>query len=558
MRSVPSSATQNSVRRPSATTTPRAPPASATRTCSSIATVGSIRARATSRPSRFQLGGQARRQRIVVGQRQQDDARMRRRRARRRRAPRQACARRGRARGNAAAASTNRRQISDRGCRGQSGVRPVGERRQVAVGGGACSRIVACFDPRLQQKAGRLARERAVRETLHVADRTTCRPRRSPGADRRRSCRGRTAPGRRRRREPPVRRLVRVLGALEVAGETRGLAQLRDVLGAEGAGSSSSNPVAHRRRERFLEPAARLQRRATRRRRARASTAPRRGRRARSARAARRRGRSRLVRGDRRARAPPRLPSPRRLRPARLGFDRRRGVRRHRRVLDHHRRCRFLACPPSTPFARSRWPVTTRAGAFRPGPVTSTEPSCIVTVSESVRAIPARGEARPGHANVVTPGADLPARVRAVDDRHLDGPVLERDRRAVRVQRVDVRLRARRQRHLRAVGETQRQRRRVRGRQPLADRAARRLPAPAPSTAYESGCGRSTKIAIPAAHSAAPSQRQPPRPVRAPRLPALIVQRVRGAPGSPAAGAAGARRPERRAPRRASAIRDRS
>jgi hypothetical protein len=79
IRSVPSSATQNSLRRPSATTTPRAPPDNATRTSSSIGH-GRIDARARDVEAQaLELGGEARRQRIVVGQRQQHDAPVRRR-----------------------------------------------------------------------------------------------------------------------------------------------------------------------------------------------------------------------------------------------------------------------------------------------------------------------------------------------------------------------------------------------------------------------------------------------------------------------------------------------
>ena len=76
IRSEPSSAIQNSVRRPSATTTPRAPPVSASRTSPRSATIGLISARATSSPMRLQLGGKPRRQWIVVGDRQQHDARV--------------------------------------------------------------------------------------------------------------------------------------------------------------------------------------------------------------------------------------------------------------------------------------------------------------------------------------------------------------------------------------------------------------------------------------------------------------------------------------------------
>ena len=78
MRSEPSSATQNSVRRPSATTTPRAPPASACFTRSSMATFGSILPRDDLEPQRLELGGEARGQRIVLRHRQQHDTRPRR------------------------------------------------------------------------------------------------------------------------------------------------------------------------------------------------------------------------------------------------------------------------------------------------------------------------------------------------------------------------------------------------------------------------------------------------------------------------------------------------
>ena len=51
-------------------------------------------------------------------------------------------------------------------------------------------------------------------------------------------------------------------------------------------------------------------------------------------------------------------------------------------------------------------------------------------------------------------------------------------------------------------------------------------PAPAPSTANESGVGRITKNRDAGRTRGRTQQRQPPRPVRALRLPALFVQRL--------------------------------
>ena len=52
--------------------------------------------------------------------------------------------------------------------------------------------------------------------------------------------------------------------------------------------------------------------------------------------------------------------------------------------------------------------------------------------------IPARGEPRAGDVNLVAPGAYLPARLRPVNDRDLDGPLVDRHGRALVVHVIDV------------------------------------------------------------------------------------------------------------------------
>ena len=66
-------------------------------------------------------------------------------------------------------------------------------------------------------------------------------------------------------------------------------------------------------------------------------------------------------------------------------------------------------------------------------------------------------------------------------------PSSTRDRRAARVERVDVRLRARRQRHLGAVREPQRQRARRRTDQAIAHRPGSPDSADSAETEYDSG-----------------------------------------------------------------------
>ena len=106
-----------------------------------------------------------------------------------------------------------------------------------------------------------------------------------------------------------------------------------------------------------------------------------------------------------------------------------------------------------------------------PGPDTRTDPSRIVSVSSCRFGFQAVWKRVPGHPDSVAPRPDLPARVGPVDDRHLDGAGLDRDRRAVAINRLDAGLGPRRQSHLRAVREPQRQRRLAGCRERFADDA---------------------------------------------------------------------------------------
>ena len=303
--------------------------------------------------------------------------------------------RRAGATGNAAAASTNRRQISNRGCREPVWRAARWGTGQVAVGGGACSGIVACFDPRHQQKAGRLAHERAVRETLHVEAEPLGGRGVIPMLIEGNFSEAEQRLVRRRRREPPVHRQVRVLGALDVTGETRGLAQLQDILRRK-AQAPVVESVADRRRERFLEAAAGFQRpplgigeRELRRRHDRAP---------------------RVIGGAADRAAATGLPAAISGSGATASFasgastgtaagsdlDRRRGVRRHRRVLDHHRRCRVVARLVDIDVVRAQ-PLTghdpRRRLQARPGDLDRT---LVHRHRQRIgAAIPARGEARP-------------------------------------------------------------------------------------------------------------------------------------------------------------------
>ena len=183
-----------------------------------MARFGSILPRVTSSPSASSSAAEARRQRIVLGHGQQHDTRPRDRpgpgearatarpdlRERRRAAPaRPAPCDSGR---TGRRQSRERRPLPAGACVGGSGPfegpdrsvaadvaglwgeRSVGEQVQVEIGGVACSRIVTCFEPRLQHKTGGLARERGLAGNVSRSSRTSCPPRRSPCADRRRSC----------------------------------------------------------------------------------------------------------------------------------------------------------------------------------------------------------------------------------------------------------------------------------------------------------------------------------------------------------------------------------